>query len=600
MIRWRSALVLGLSFLSFASHVSAQPLCTAIVITASVTKSTAPLANFVREGGTGFAYVQGSSPGCTWTATTNVSWITFPDGPNGSGTQWFKYVVAPITGSSRQGTITINANQARTFNVHQDSHTAHGWGTMQSPTGWTASPSTSTVAQPFRISGYAIDDRATTGTGVDSVEIVWVDNSGSHPLGQATYGRSHPHVADTLGSAFENSGYEFEVTGIPTSGTIPAGAGVSIQAYARSGVDGTILPAGATRVTVTTPAVTVSPSTLQFGASSTNGAVSATTGAQSLSIGGFGWTSTWTATPSAPWLRLSATSGTGPMRIEASVDSALVPPSGLLSASIEFSVPAVPGGLVTIPVRLDAYSSAITMAPFGSFDPPAPLASGAVPLGGWALDDVGVSNVVIYRSRGSGESGSGPVFIGNATFVDGARPDVADAYPNSPQKTRGGWGYMLLSNVLPGAGNETWTLYAYATDVEGNQTLLGAQNVTLANNVAEEPFGAVDEPSPGSVVSGVFRISGWILSPRPGQITRTVVYLDGQPIGPARLGLPRPDVAGFFGGPSGLVDAATSGFDFTIDTRGFANGLHTIAVVGISNISGVAGVGSRYFVVSNP
>ncbi len=177
---------------------------------------------------------------------------------------------------------------------------------MQSPAGWTASPSTASVAQPFRISGYAIDDRATTGTGISSVDIFWVDNTGFHPLGPATYGLAHPHVAESLGSQFENSGYQLEITGIPASGTIPAGAGVSIQAFAHSAVDGSVLAAGATRVTLVTPALTVSPSTLQFAATSTNGAVTATTGAQSISLSGFGWTSNWTATASAPWLQLSA------------------------------------------------------------------------------------------------------------------------------------------------------------------------------------------------------------------------------------------------------------------------------------------------------
>ena len=67
-----------------------------------------------------------------------------------------------------------------------------------------------------------------------------------------------------------------------------------------------VLAAGATRVTLVTPALTVSPSTRQFAATSTNGAVTATTGAQSISLSGFGWTSNRTATASAPWLQLSA------------------------------------------------------------------------------------------------------------------------------------------------------------------------------------------------------------------------------------------------------------------------------------------------------
>ena len=587
------------SALALAPAPSAQTLCTAITVTASPSKTIAPSANFTRDGGAAFAYVQGSTPGCTWTATTDVAWVTFPDGANGAGSGWLRFAVGP-TASTRQGTISINANQIRAFTVLQTNQTPHGNGTMQSPAGWTASPSTASVAQPFRISGYAIDERSTIGTGISTVDIIWRDNTGDHPLGTATYGVPHPHVAESLGSRFENSGYELEITGIPTSGTLPPGAGVSIQAFAHSSVDGSLLAAGATRVTVTAPTLTVSPSTLQFGAASTSGAVTARTGAQSIGLSGFGWTSGWTATTTAAWLQLSATSGTGPGRIDVSINSSLVPASGMLIGDIQISVPGVPAGLVAVPVRVDAYSGAITASPFGSFDPPPSPTSGAVPLTGWALDDVGVAGVSIYRNRGIGESGSGLVFIGDATFVDGARPDVANTYPASPQKTRAGWGYMLLSNVLPGVGTETWTVYAYATDVEGRQTLLGVRNVALANQAAEAPFGALDRPGPGDVVSGTYSIAGWAVSPQPGQITRVIVYLDGQQIGPVLYGIARPDVAALFGGPSGPVDASTPGFQFTIDTRGLANGLHTIAVVAFSNISSAAGLGSRYFVVNNP
>jgi hypothetical protein len=297
---------------------------------------------------------------------------------------------------------------------------------------------------------------------------------------------------------------------------------------------------------------------------------------------------------------LSASAGAGPARLDVSIDKALVPPSGMLIGDIQISVPDLPGGLVTLPVRVDAYPAGVTGHPFGAFDPPPTPTSGAVPLTGWALDDVGVDQVAIYRNRGATESSGAPIFIGYGTFVDGARPDVALAYPSSPRKTRAGWGYMLLSNVLPGTGSETWTFFAYATDVEGRQTFLGMQDVTLTNSVAEVPFGALDFPAPGETVSGVYTVAGWAVSPRPGQITLVNIYLDGQSIGTTRYGLGRPDVAALFSGPTGPVDAAAPGFQFTIDTRGLANGLHTLAVVAFSNMSGAAGLGSRYFVVGNP
>ena len=44
-----------------------------------------------------------------------------------------------------------------------------------------------------------------------------------------------------------------------------------------------------------------------------------------------------------------------------------------------------------------------------------------------------------------------------AAFVR-TRPDVAALFPNSPQNTRAGWGYLMLTNFLPGLGNGTFTL----------------------------------------------------------------------------------------------------------------------------------------------
>ena len=72
--------------------------------------------------------------------------------------------------------------------------------------------------------------------------------------------------------------------------------------------------------------------------------------------------------------------------------------------------------------------------------------------------------------------------MGNAVFIAGARPDVEAAYPSLPQAYRAGWGYLLLTNMLPHVtnalgygGQGPLTLYAFATDVEGHVTLLGRE-----------------------------------------------------------------------------------------------------------------------------
>jgi hypothetical protein len=46
---------------------------------------------------------------CAWTASSDATWITFPDGDTGTGTATLKYTVAANgTKAERTGTITIN------------------------------------------------------------------------------------------------------------------------------------------------------------------------------------------------------------------------------------------------------------------------------------------------------------------------------------------------------------------------------------------------------------------------------------------------------------------------------------------------------------
>ncbi|MCP4148253.1 MAG: hypothetical protein GY757_10935 [bacterium] len=71
--------------------------------------------------------------------------------------------------------------------------------------------------------------------------------------------------------------------------------------------------------------------------------------------------------------------------------------------------------------------------PFGEFSTPVDGSTGAnsIPVTGWALDDVGIETVKIYRE----ESGI-LAYLGDAVFVEGARPDVEQAYPGYPENYR--------------------------------------------------------------------------------------------------------------------------------------------------------------------
>ena len=80
--------------------------------------SISPTSNsFSSSGGTGSVSVNAGS-GCSWTAASNVPWITITSGGSGSGNGTVNFSVAANTGGSpRTGTMTI---AEQTFTVNQD------------------------------------------------------------------------------------------------------------------------------------------------------------------------------------------------------------------------------------------------------------------------------------------------------------------------------------------------------------------------------------------------------------------------------------------------------------------------------------------------
>ena len=143
------------------------------------------------------------------------------------------------------------------------------------------------------------------------------------------------------------------------------------------------------------------------------------------------------------------------------------------------------------------------------------------------------------------------MFVGTATFVTGARPDVAAAYPGYPNAARAGWGIMLLTNMLPDGGNGPFTLRAWAVDADGQRTLLDARAITCQNSSSTLPFGPIDTPGQGATVSGsAYLVFGWALTPTPGAIptdgSTIWVYVDGVPVGHPTYNQYRSDIATAF------------------------------------------------------
>ena len=321
-------------------------------------------------------------------------------------------------------------------------------------------------------------------------------------------------------------------------------------------------------------------------------------GSQTFSISNSGGgTLNWTVSDNADWLNCSPSSGTNSGGVTVSIDPTGLSP-GTYTGSIRVEDTNASNSPQTVDVTLEGYSSGSTSAPFGTFETPVHGSNvqSSVPVTGWVLDDIEVDSVKIYRANGKNL-----VYIGDGLFVEGARPDIEQAYPGYPNNYKAGWGYMMLTNFLPNGGNGTYSFHAIAADIEGHQVTLGTRIVTIDNANAVKPFGAIDTPAQGGSASGSdFRNQGWVLTPMPNSIptdgSTINVIVDGVNLGHPTYNIYRSDIATLFPGYANS-DGALAYFDF--DTTTYSNGVHTIAWTAADDAGNSDGIGSRYFSIQN-
>jgi len=107
--------------------------------------------------------------------------------------------------------------------------------------------------------------------------------------------------------------------------------------------------------------------------------------------------------------------------------------------------------------------------------------------------------------------------------------------------------------------------------------LLGTAVWLLARSAGAQPIGGIDSPLDGSTVSGIVRVTGFVLD--FNAIDRIDLYVDGNPINHADMGLPRPDVLEIF--PT-YYNSPTSnpGFITSFLARGnFSDGPHAVQIM---------------------
>jgi hypothetical protein len=332
------------------------------------------------------------------------------------------------------------------------------------------------------------------------------------------------------------------------------------------------------------------------------GTNTASSGPQTVTIRMANGTSTWSVSSSLTYIDITPTSGSGPGTFTIALKAGRYS-AGTDSGSVTVTVPGASNSPLSLPIKVVV--SAVAGNPGGVIDTPAQNAtgiSGSLAITGWALDDLGVKQVTIWRDPAAGEtpSANGKVFVGRAVQVENARPDVAAKF-SLPFAYKAGWGYMLLTNFLPNGGNGTYTIHALAEDFDGHTVLIGSRTFTCNNDGATKPFGAIDTPDQGETISGTNYVNfGWALTPMSNSIpsdgSTIVVYIDGLPVGRPTYGQPRADIASIFPGRANS-DAAVGFFQF--DTTTLANGVHTIAWAVTDSGGSSEGIGSRFFNVAN-
>ena len=101
------------------------------------------------------------------------------------------------------------------------------------------------VSLPFTIAGWAIDEAAAIGTGIDTVHVWAHPANGDAPifLGVASYGDARPDIGEAFGEQFTGSSFSLAVYGLPR-GTY------DLVAYPHSSVIGDFRNAQVVRVTI--------------------------------------------------------------------------------------------------------------------------------------------------------------------------------------------------------------------------------------------------------------------------------------------------------------------------------------------------------------
>ena len=114
------------------------------------------------------------------------------------------------------------------------------------------------------------------------------------------------------------------------------------------------------------------------------------------------------------------------------------------------------------------------------------------------------------------------------------------------------------------------------------------------NTGNEGSFGFIDHPDNGELIHGIKDIYGWVLDGEG--VAEVQIWLDGQWVGDAAFGLPRPDVSSVY---PGYPDSLAPGWIFLLDTTLTSDGLHHVQAVAVDEFGAQTIIGERYVTIRN-
>jgi Bacterial Ig domain len=262
-----------------------------------------------------------------------------------------------------------------------------------------------------------------------------------------------------------------------------------------------------------------------------------------------------------------------------------------------------------------------------NFDPGAPRRYSVIY--GWALDagvtpqDYGIGYVQLLIDRAVvADSDLDCTFnsvTGGLTQCYGLlRQDIEKQYPSLKDSPHSGFRFVLDIGALvaspgpefdPPYNQGAHILTIRAGDQANNARNIAEIPVTFScdcnqsdprtcnpSNTNENSFGDIDVPRNGLIYSGTMTTTGWALD--WDGIKQVFILVDGNFVGTAFFGIPRPDVTDLTFYP-GYPNVSAPGWQFSFDTHQFSNGEHSLDVVVLDTRGANIFIGKRRFVIGN-